>query len=74
MRLSVGERERGSPRAAEHLPAFDSEVLAKRFEVGDEVPRGVVVDRGMRERPAAATLIDEYDAVKPRIVKAAHNR
>jgi hypothetical protein len=28
----------------------------------------------MRERPAAATLIDEYDAVKPRIVKAAHNR
>ena len=45
VRLRVGERERAAPRAAEHLPALDAEVLAQPLDVGDEVPGGVVLER-----------------------------
>ena len=47
---------------------------AQRLHVGDEVPGGVVLQRGVRRRASAAALIEQNDAVARRIVKAAHGR
>jgi hypothetical protein len=44
--LGVGEGEGAAPRAAEDLPALDAEVLAQALDVVDEVPGGVVLERG----------------------------
>ena len=41
MRLGIGERERRPPRAAEHLPALDAEMLAQTLDVVDQIPGGV---------------------------------
>ena len=74
VRLGVGERERRAPRAAEHLPALDAEVLAQRLDVGDEVPGRVVVEARVRRALAAAALVEQHDAVARRIEEAAHLR
>src|SRR2546421_12346471 len=37
MRLGVSQAERAAPRATEHLPALDAEVLAQLFDVGHQV-------------------------------------
>jgi hypothetical protein len=69
--LRVGERQRAAPRAAEHLPAADREVLAQRLDVRDQVPRGVVDEAGVRRALAAAALIEQHDAMPRRIPEAA---
>jgi hypothetical protein len=43
MRLAVGEREGAAPRAAEHEPPVDLEVLPQTLDIGDQVRRGVVL-------------------------------
>jgi hypothetical protein len=68
--LRVRERERAAPRAAEHLPALDAEVLAQRFHVGDQVPGGVVFERRMRSAATAAALVEEHDPVARGIPEA----
>src|SRR5262245_49145813 len=72
--LGVSERERRTPRAAEHLPAFDPEMLAQPLDIVNEMPRRVLVERGMRRRTSAATLIVEDDAISARVMVAAHYR
>ena len=74
MLLRIGERERRAPRAAEHLPAFDPEMLAQRFDVGDQVPRGVVHEARGGPALAAAALIEQHDAVALRVEEPAHLR
>ncbi len=66
----VGDAEGAAPRAAEHLPAVDAEVLAQALDVGDEVPGGVVVERGERLALAAAALVEQDDAVARRVEEA----
>src|SRR5262245_53532840 len=47
-------------------------MLAQALHVGDEMPGGVVLDRRVGRGAAAAALVEENDAVVPRIVEAAH--
>src|SRR3954462_7298848 len=63
MRLGVGERERAAPRPSEHEPAIDAEVYAQGFDVGHQVPGGVVDQRGVRLALAATALVEEHDAI-----------
>jgi hypothetical protein len=67
MGLGVGQRERAAPRAAEDEPALDPELLAEPLHVGDEVPRGVVLERRVRAALARASLVEEDDPVGGRI-------
>src|ERR1019366_174443 len=55
--------ERGSPRSAEHLPAFNAEVRADLFDIGDQVPGGVGFQRRIGRALAAAALVEVHDAV-----------
>src|SRR5262249_29677713 len=73
MRLGVGERERRAPRATEHLPALDAEVLAQLLDIVDEMPCRVLIDASMRRGAAAATLVEQHDAVAVRVVIATHD-
>ncbi len=63
MLLRIGQRQRRTPGATEHDPAFDAEVRADRFDVGDQMPGRVVFEFGMRRRLAGATLVEQHDAV-----------
>ena len=72
VRLRVGQRQGRAPRAAEQLPALDAEVRAQPLHVGDQVPGGVGLQAGVRQRAAAAALVEQHDAVARRVVIAAH--
>ena len=48
---------------APHLPLVDAELNAEALDIGDEVPRRVVVERRVRGRLAAAALVKTDDAV-----------
>jgi hypothetical protein len=66
--LRVRERERGPPRAAEHEPALDPEVLAHPLEVLDQVLRLVraQIGRGVaraRQALPRVSLVDKNDPV-----------
>lgn len=64
MLLRVGEGEGRAPAAAEdEVPFWDREVLAKGFDVGDEVPGCVVGHGGVGAGFPAAALVEEDDAV-----------
>jgi len=45
------------------LPLLDGEVLAQRFDVADEMPGRVVLERRRRRALSAAALIEEHDAI-----------
>ena len=47
MRLGIGERQRRAPGAAEHQPFVEAAHLAQPLDVGDEMPGGVGVQRGV---------------------------
>ena len=71
MRLRVGEAERRAPRAAEHQPALDAEVLAQLLHVRDQMPGRVVDQTGVRPAAPAAALIEQHDAIGVGIEEAA---
>jgi len=73
MRLRIGERERRSPRPAENLPADDAEMFAQALYILHQIPGGVLFEGSVRNRAAAAALIEQHDAVEPWIVIAAHD-
>ena len=50
------------------------EMRAQPLHVGDEIPGGIAVQRGVRRRASAAALVEQDDAVARRVVKAAHGR
>ena len=70
MGLRIGQRQRRPPRAAEHLPAVDLQVLAHALDVGNEMPGRVVGQFGMRRRAPASALVEQDDAVTRRIEEA----
>ena len=61
--LGVGQRERRSPAAAEHLPPVDAQVRSYALDVGDQVPRRVLSDLRVGPALAAAALVEQDDAV-----------
>src|SRR5450631_4258634 len=61
--LGVGKPKRAAPRPSEHQPALDAQMLAQAFDVGHEVPGGVLDQAGARAAAAAAPLIEYDDAV-----------
>ena len=72
MRLGVREPQRRPPRATEHEPALEAELLAQPLDVADQVRGRVdrqvdaVVGR-IRRAVAAAALIEEHDAIRTRV-------
>ncbi len=72
MSFRVGESQRGAPRSAEYEPPLDSEMLAQFLHVFDEMPRGVVHEAGVGPALAAATLVEQDDAIALGIEEAAH--
>jgi hypothetical protein len=74
MRFAVSEREGAAPRAAEHEPALDLEVLPQPLDIGDEVRGRVLLQLPERRGAARPALIENYDAVARGIEKAAVGR
>src|SRR5205085_10174799 len=63
MRLGVGERKRTAPRAAEHLPTLDLQMLAQPLDVLYEMPRRILFEARVRRALARTALINKHDAV-----------
>ena len=72
MGLRVGQRQRRAPRSPEQLPALDAQVRAQPLHVGNQVPGGVGLEAGVRQRAAAAALVEQHDAVARGVVVAPH--
>jgi hypothetical protein len=72
MRLSIGERQRGTPGAAEQLPSLDVEMVAQPLHVGDQVPGGVPLQAGVRDRAPATALVEQDNAIASGLMIAAH--
>jgi hypothetical protein len=70
----VGQGQGRTPRAAEHGPFLDAQVLAQALDVLDQAPGGVVVQAGVRTRAAAAALIEQRHAPFGRIEEPPHGR
>ena len=56
-----GQSQHGAPRAAEHQPAFDAEMLPQTLDIGDQVRCRIVGELCHRWGAAGATLIEEDD-------------
>src|SRR5690348_15357344 len=67
MRFRVRQRQGRTPGAAEYLPALDAQTLPQPFDVGDQIPGGVVAQFGVRRRAPAATLVEQDDAISARV-------
>ena len=70
--LGIGQRQGRTPAAAENLPALHAQVPAQLFDVGHQVPGGVVHQVGVRGRPAGAALVEQDDPVGLGIVETPH--
>src|SRR4029079_11153474 len=64
MLLGIRERERAPPRAAEDLPRSERHLFAQPLDVGDEIPRRVLLDRRVRRALSTSALIEQYDAIE----------
>ena len=69
--LSVGERQRASPRSAEDQPALDIEPFTQQLDVRDQMGGGVAREvhiwvACVRRAPPAVTLIEQHDAIGAR--------
>lgn len=65
--LSIGERERRAPRATKDVPLGDAVLLAKCFNVGDEMPGSVVNQVSVRGALACTTLVERENTVVRRV-------
>ena len=70
MTLCVREGQCAAPRAAEHLPALDLQVLAHALQVGNQVPGRVLLNASVGRALPAAALVDQDDPVPARIKEA----
>jgi len=70
MRLRIGQRQRGAPGTAEHLPAFQCQMLAQALDVRNQVPSGVVDEFRMRRGASATALVEQHDAIGIRVEEA----
>ena len=74
VRLRVGQRQRRTPRAAEHQPALDPRERTHGFDVRDQVCGGVVAQLAERRRLAGTALVEQDDPVARRIEEAPMHR
>ena len=70
MCFSVSKRKRTAPRTTKDEPLLDTEMLAYVFDVLDEMPGRVVVERSVRNASAGAALVEENYAVGCRVKEA----
>ena len=63
VRLGIGQRQRGAPGTAKHQPAIKTSQAAQAFNVGHQIPGGVVLQRSMRARAAAAALVKQQHTI-----------
>jgi len=63
VRFAIGQRKRAAPRAAEHEPALDPEMLAQPLDVGHEMQCGVVAQLPQRRRASRSALVEDDDPV-----------
>src|SRR5690349_7254015 len=73
-RLRVSERQRGTPRPAEHQPSLDPEMRAQCLDIRDQMLRGVLDETRARQTPSATSLVEEHESLLTRIEEAAHLR
>src|SRR5262249_55193101 len=62
------------PAPAEHLPALDAEMRPQLLDVVDQVPGGVLLERGGGRALPAAALVEQHHPVAPRVEEAPHVR
>ncbi|CFP67388.1 Uncharacterised protein [Bordetella pertussis] len=73
--LRVSQRQGRAPRAAEHQPALGAHHFgAQVLDVGHQVPGGVVLQAGVRQRAAAAALVEQQHVVAARVEQLAVHR
>src|ERR1041385_4169753 len=60
MRLRIGQRQRGAPRAADQHPALDPAMLADRFHVGDQMWQRIGLALSLRTASPRAALVEQY--------------
>jgi hypothetical protein len=71
VRLGISESQCGTPGSTENLPSLNLQVLADLFNIGDELPSGVVFKRRVRCALATASLGIVNDAVFLRVEETA---
>jgi len=71
MRLCISKCKRRAPRTAKDVPFIDFEVLAKTFEVFDQIPGRVFFQARTRCRFSGSSLIQEDDLVLMWVEEAA---
>ncbi len=71
VRFTVRQSECCTPGPAEYQPLLDTEHLAQRFNIVDEMLGGVVLEFGKGRRAKRAALIEEHNAIDVRIPEAA---
>ena len=74
MFLSIDKRQRRPPAAAEHAPRIDAKRAADAFDILDQMPGRVVLDRRMRARPPAAALVEQDNPEDAWVEIAPHRR
>ncbi|MNM84572.1 hypothetical protein D3C81_966640 [compost metagenome] len=67
MLLRIGQRERRTPGAAKYQPALHAGKFAQPLDIVDHVPRGVVLEPGMRRRSSAAALVEQQHVIARRV-------
>src|SRR3984885_1131301 len=72
MTLRIRERQRRAPGAAKYHPALEPQMRAQRLQIAYQVPGAVLVQFGMRTTGAAATLVEQHDAIALGIEEATH--
>src|ERR1700722_12033005 len=72
MALRIRERQRRAPGAAKYHPALEPQMRAQRLQIAYQVPGAVLVQFGMRTTGAAATLVEQHDAIALGIEEATH--
>ena len=70
----IRQRQRRSPRAAEHDPLVDPILFAHAFDVRHQIPRRVLAQLRVRRRTPAAALIHRQHAEALWIEEPAHFR
>ena len=71
MGFSIGQPQSAAPGAAEDQPFFNAQMLTDTFDVGHQIPGGVIRQFRMRRGTPATALIEQHDAIALRVEIAA---
>lgn len=70
MSLGVSKRERAAPRAPEDEPLIDAEMFAELFDILDQMPGRVVIERSVWDASPCTALLEKNYAISFGIEKA----